>query len=70
MVATDRPLRKLRPPAPPPLTCRTCGRPFARVQNGVLVIESKHGSETHTNVISLTQLRALLEGLDAPLTDS
>jgi hypothetical protein len=39
-----------------PLRCSKCGLPFARVQNGVLIVESKHRGETHVNVIPLAHL--------------
>ena len=41
-----------------PLRC-TCGLPYARVLNGVLIVESKHRGETHVNVISITDLAEL-----------
>lgn len=42
-----------------PLRCSKCGLPFARVQNGVLIIESKHRGETHVNVIAVADLAEL-----------
>jgi hypothetical protein len=42
-----------------PLRCSKCGLPYARVQNGVLIIESKHRGETHVNVIALADLAEL-----------
>lgn len=41
-----------------PLRC-TCGLPYARILNGVLIVESKHRGETHVNVISLADLAEL-----------
>ena len=43
-----------------PLRCNCCGLPFARVQNGALVIESHHHGQRHVNVISVAELRRLL----------
>lgn len=47
-----------------PLRCATCGLPFGYliIQNGVILIESRHHGEIHTNVIPLV---APLKG-DAP----
>lgn len=36
--------------------CACCGLPFARIENGVLIIESRHHGEKHTNVIPLSDL--------------
>lgn len=38
------------------LRCTCCGLPFATVQNGVVVIQSKHHGETHTNVVAVAEL--------------
>lgn len=38
------------------LICACCGLPFARLQNGCLVVESKHSGERHVNAISVEQL--------------
>lgn len=47
-----------------PLRCATCGLPFGYliIQNGVILIESRHHGEIHTNIIPLV---APLKG-DAP----
>ncbi len=45
--------------------CSCCKLPFARIQNGVLIIESRHHGEKHTNVISLADLIQLIYGVDA-----
>lgn len=37
-----------------------CGTPWAEVQNGCLVIKSRHRGEQHVNVITLAQLVKLL----------
>lgn len=39
-----------------PLRCSACGLPFARIQNGVLIIESKHHGQTHVNAVSLMSI--------------
>lgn len=49
---------------PNSLTCSSCGRPFARIENGALVIESRHSGETHTNTIAITELNRLWHGDD------
>lgn len=38
------------------LRCGQCGLPWAKVQNGVLVVESRHHGERHVNVIALEEL--------------
>jgi hypothetical protein len=42
------------------LRCRYCGLPFAALQNGVLIIESKHNSTKHVNVLTLEVLQQLM----------
>lgn len=42
------------------LRCGVCGLPFATIQNGVLMVESKHNGDKHTNVITLAELEKLL----------
>lgn len=42
-----------------PLRCSECGLPFARIQNGVLIVESKHNGETHVNVITIAAIAEL-----------
>lgn len=44
------------------LGCHICGRPWGYIYNGTLVVESRHGGETHSNVISLQILSQLLAG--------
>lgn len=44
-----------------PLLCSTCRLPFAVVENGVLVIESRHHGEKHTNVLSLEAVYELVK---------
>lgn len=40
------------------LRCDCCGLPYARIQQGALVVESRHHGDKHTNVVAL---EALLE---------
>lgn len=44
-----------------PLRCAKCGLPWATIQNGVLMVESKHNGDKHTNVITLAELVKLLQ---------
>ena len=47
--------------APVPFFCGCCELPFARLQNGVLVIQSNHHGEKHQNVIAVAELVRLAE---------
>jgi hypothetical protein len=38
------------------LRCGQCGLPWAKISNGVLVVESRHHGDRHVNVISLDEL--------------
>jgi hypothetical protein len=38
------------------LRCGQCGLPWAKICNGVLVVESRHHGDRHVNVISLEEL--------------
>jgi hypothetical protein len=38
------------------LRCDDCGLPWARVRNGVLMVESRHHGEKHTGVIPVAEL--------------
>ena len=40
--------------------CYKCNLPFARLQNGAIVIESRHHGEKHTNSISVWDLVLLV----------
>ena len=40
--------------------CHKCNLPFARLQNGAIVIESRHHGEKHTNSISVWDLVLLV----------
>lgn len=41
------------------LRCGQCGLPWAKISNGVLVVESRHHGDRHVNVISLAELERL-----------
>lgn len=43
------------------IRCDECNLPYARVQDGVLVIESRHYGVKHTNVIRLEDMIELLQ---------
>jgi hypothetical protein len=43
------------------LKCSCCDLPFAVVQRGVLVIQSRHHGERHVNVLTLEELRRMLD---------
>lgn len=43
------------------LRCTVCGLPWARIENGVLIVESRHHGQRHVNVMSLRQLVELQE---------
>ena len=38
-----------------------CGLPWGKIENGCLIIESRHHGEKHTNHISLDMLYRLLQ---------
>lgn len=44
------------------LGCHVCGRPWGYIYNGTLIVESRHGGDTHSNVLSLQLLGQLLNG--------
>ncbi len=48
-----------------PVACQQCpaqqALPAAYVQGGVLIIQSRHRGETHTTVITLEEVRRLLQ---------
>ena len=46
---------------PNPVRCAECGTPVAEVQGETLVIRSKHHGDQHVTVITLDELRRLLE---------
>lgn len=39
-----------------PLRCHCCDLPWGYIQNGVLIVQSRHHGETHTNVIAISEL--------------
>ena len=43
-----------------PLPCAHCNQPWAHIQNGCILIDSRHGGQTHTNTIALPRLHLLL----------
>ena len=43
------------------LLCTCCDLPFARLQFGRLVVESKHHGDVHTNALTLENLEKILE---------
>jgi hypothetical protein len=43
------------------LRCGTCGLPWAKVQNGTLIVESHHHSDKHVNVMPLAELQRLAD---------
>lgn len=47
------------------LRCTACGLPWARIENGVLIVVSNHHGEKHENVIALAELiqRAQIKAL-------
>jgi hypothetical protein len=51
------------------LRCEQCGLPFGRIQNGVLVVESRHHGQVHMNVISLATIQKLLQEVSPDETD-
>jgi hypothetical protein len=43
------------------LLCACCDLPFARMQFGRLVIQSRHHGDEHTNALDLEELQSILE---------
>lgn len=41
------------------LRCGQCGLPWAKICNGVLVVESRHHGDRHVNVITLDEVKRL-----------
>lgn len=41
------------------LRCTCCNLPWARIENGVLVVRSRHHGEPHENFIALEELSRL-----------
>ena len=46
------------------IICSCCNMPFAKMQFGRLVIQSKHYSGFHTNAITLEELKTLVAVLE------
>lgn len=42
-------------------TDRGCARPFAHLEGGYLIIESRHGGDKHTNRIAVSDILKLIE---------
>lgn len=38
------------------LRCSTCNLPFAKMENGVLIVESAHRGQKHVNVVAISEL--------------
>ena len=53
-------------PEPVVLRCGCCGLPWARLENGALVVESRHSGQVHVNRLSVEALAALVAGNGAP----
>lgn len=43
-----------------PLPCLHCDTAWAQVQNGSLIVDSRHGGQLHTNTMSLPVLQIIL----------
>jgi hypothetical protein len=41
--------------------CSCCNLPFAKLQFGRLVIQSRHDGDDHTNALGLEELQSILE---------
>ena len=54
---TDRPAEPERPERVV-LRCVECGLPWAEIQNGSLVVKSRHRGQVHVNAISVCDLLA------------
>ncbi len=52
------------------LRCCHCGLPWAKVQAGVLIIESKHHGDKHVNVIPLADLLRMCHNEPDSRTDN
>jgi hypothetical protein len=50
------------------LLCHKCNLPFFRIENGVMSVESKHGSAKHTNTLTIAHLKMLLIEMVRQLT--
>jgi hypothetical protein len=44
------------PPEPIVLKCACCDLPFATIQRGVLMVNSRHHGDKHVNVVTLQDL--------------
>jgi hypothetical protein len=41
------------------LRCEICKLPWAKIRNGVLIVESRHHGAVHVNVIAVSELEKL-----------
>lgn len=41
------------------LRCAVCNLPWAKIRNGVLIVESRHHGAVHVNVIAVNELERL-----------
>ena len=55
---------------PEHVRCAECGTPVAEVQGEALVIRSVHHGDRHVTVLSLAELRRLIEGTERPAKES
>lgn len=49
------------------LRCEHCGLPWARVQNGCIIVVSTHRGEKHVNAISIAKLLEMVESGDTQI---
>lgn len=42
------------------LICSSCKRPLLTIKAGTMVIDSRHGSATHTNTLTASHLKMLI----------
>lgn len=52
------------------LRCGQCGLPWAKISNGVLVVESRHHGDRHVNAIALPELTRLWQEAQRAETES
>lgn len=41
------------------LRCAICNLPWAKIRNGVLIVESRHHGAVHVNVVAVSELEKL-----------
>lgn len=42
------------------LRCACCGQPWARLEDGALIVESRHSGKVHVNKVTVAALMALV----------